>query len=286
MKHDRVIAVLGATGRQGGAVARHLLADGWQVLALTRKPDSDASGVLRSAGARVAGCDMADTDSLIRVFDGVYGVYSVQNPMIAGHEGEVRQGKNVAEAAKATAVQHLVYGSAGPGLRETGVDSWESKLLVADYLRSLDVPLTVLRPMAFMELMTDKDFYPAVSVWHVMPKLAGEHTLIPWLAVDDLGAIAARAFAEPAEFVGAEVPLAAEFCSIDECRRAWAAVRGRSARGFPMPVRLFERFVGKDLTTMWRWLATNHVSADPAATAKLLGRVTTVGQFLARSYGS
>jgi uncharacterized protein YbjT (DUF2867 family) len=134
--------------------------------------------------------------------------------------------------------------------------------------------------MAFMELMTDKDFYPPVSVWHVMPKLAGDRTRIPWLAVDDLGAIAARAFAEPARFAGAELPLAAEFRSIAECREAWTAAKGRRPRGFPMPTWLFERFVGTDLTTMWRWLAKNPVPADPAATAKLLDRVTTVEEFL------
>ncbi|GAA1578698.1 NmrA/HSCARG family protein [Kribbella sancticallisti] len=281
MEHNGVVAVLGATGRQGGAVARHLLVDGWQVRALTRKPDSPASAALRTAGAQVAQCDMADTDSLLRVFEGAYGVFSVQNPMIAGHDGEVRQGRNVADAAKAAGVQHVVYGSAGPGIRGTGVDSWEAKLIIADYLRSLQVPLTVLRPMAFLELMTDKDFYPSVAIWHVMPKLAGDRTLIPWLAVDDLGAAAARVFAEPAGFVGAELPLAAEFRSIEELRDIWATVKGRSPRGFPMPVWLFERFVGTDLTTMWRWLAANPVAADPAATAKVLGRVTTVREFLA-----
>jgi uncharacterized protein YbjT (DUF2867 family) len=279
---DGEIAVLGATGRQGGAVARHLLAAGRPVLALTRDPDSTAGRALQSAGARVARCDMDDADSLHRVFTGVHGVYSVQNPMIAGHEGEIRQGMNVADAARATGVQHVVYGSAGPGLRGTGVDSWESKLVITDHLRASGVPLTVLRPTAFMELMTDKAFYPAVSVWHVMPKLAGDHTPIPWLAVDDLGAIAARAFAEPARFAGAELPLAAEFRSIADCRRAWATAKGRPPRGFPMPVRLFERFVGKDLTTMWRWLANNPVPADPAATAKLLDRVATVEEFLTR----
>lgn len=281
MTQNRLVAVLGATGRQGGAVARHLLADRWRVRALTRNPNSQAARALRTAGAEVAACDMADTRSLLSVFEGAYGVYSVQNPMIAGHEGEVRQGKNVADAADATGVQHVVYGSAGPGLRGTGVDSWESKLIIADYLRASGVHLTVLRPMAFMELMTHKDFYPAVSVWHVMPKLAGDRTVIPWLAVDDLGAVAARVFAEPSVFAGKELGLAAELRSIDECRRAWAGAKGRRPRGFPMPVWLFERFVGTDLTTMWRWLATNQVAVDPAETAKLVGRLTTVEEFLA-----
>lgn len=186
MERDAVIAVLGATGRQGGAVTRHLLADGRRVRALTRNPESAAAKALQSAGAEVARCDMDDVDSLSRVFAGAYGVYSVQNPMIAGHDGEIRQSKNVADAAKATGVQHLVYASAGPGIRGTGVDSWESKLVIADHLTRSGVPLTVLRPTAFMELMTDKDFYPPVAVWHVMPKLAGAQTPIPWLAVNDL----------------------------------------------------------------------------------------------------
>ncbi|MEV4266668.1 NmrA/HSCARG family protein [Kribbella sp. NPDC049584] len=281
MEPNRLVAVLGATGRQGGAVARHLLADGWRVRALTRKPDSLPGRALQAAGAEVAPCDMADTRSLLPAFKGAYGVYSVQNPMTAGHEGEVRQGKNVADAAHAAGVQHVVYGSAGPGLRGTGVDSWESKLVIADYLRDSDLPLTVLRPMAFMELMTHKDFYPAVSVWHVMPKLAGESTRIPWLAVDNLGAVAARAFAEPSVFAGKELALAAELRSIDGCRRAWADAKGRPPRSFRMPVRLFERFVGTDLTTMWRWLAVNQVTVDVAETAKLVGHVTTVEEFLA-----
>lgn len=122
---------------------------------------------------------MADVGALLRVFDGAHGVYSVQNPTIAGFDGEVTQGTNVADAAKGR-------GRATPGLRlgrpgptGTGVDSWESKLIVAAHIRELGIPVTVLRPMAFMELMTDKTFYPPVAVWHLMPRLAGAHTPIP-----------------------------------------------------------------------------------------------------------
>ena len=69
-----------------------------------------------------------------------------------------------------------------------------------------ELPLTVLRPMAFMELMTDKDLYPQVAMWHLMPKLVGRERALPWLAADDLGAIAAKAFADPEQFVGADIP--------------------------------------------------------------------------------
>ncbi|WP_328992734.1 NmrA/HSCARG family protein [Kribbella sp. NBC_01245] len=281
MDDDKLVAVTGATGRQGGAVLRHLLADGWQVRALTRTPNSIRAQALKDLGAEVVACDMADRDSLVKAFAGARGVYSVQNPMIAGFDGEVAQGKNVADAAKAAGVLHVVYGGAGPGLPGTGVDSWESKLIVADYVRELGIPLTVLRPMAFMELMTDKDLYPPVAMWRLMPKFAGADTPIPWLAVDDLGVIAARVFADPETFVGTDLPLAGEIRSVEYCRQTWQRVMGRAPRSFPMPVWLFERFTGKDLTTMWRWLARNEVSVDPQETSALLGSVTTVERFVA-----
>ena len=70
-------------------------------------------------------------------------------------------------------VKHFVYGSAGIGVKDAGIPSWESKLVIEDHIKSLGLPLTVLRPMAFMELMTDKKFFPAVAAWHIMPELMG-----------------------------------------------------------------------------------------------------------------
>ena len=115
--------------------------------------------------------DLDDRRSVAAAFADAYGVFNVQNPMISGIDAEVRHGKNVADAAKEAQVNHLVYGSAGIGVAGTGVGSWESKLVVQAHMEDLGLPLTVLRPMAFMELMTDKAFFPAVAMWHLMPKL-------------------------------------------------------------------------------------------------------------------
>ncbi|HET9517344.1 MAG TPA: NmrA/HSCARG family protein [Actinoplanes sp.] len=278
----RIVAVTGATGRQGGAVARRLLADGWQVRAVTRKPEGQAARALAAAGAEVVRADMLEPDTLLPAFRDAYGVYSVQNFMPGGTESEIKQGRNVADAAKAVGVQHVVYGAAGPRVRGTGIASWESKLTVQAHLRGLDLPLTVLRPMAFMELMTDKDFYPAVSTWSLMPKLMGEDRPVGWICADDLGAVAARAFADPGRFVGAELELVSEVLSIAQCREIWRDVHGRSPRGFPMPVWLFRRFVGDDLLTMWRWLRTAQLEFDPALTRELVPDALTVRQWLAR----
>lgn len=154
----RVVVVTGATGRQGGAVVRHLLAAGWRVRAVTRRPARPPARALADLGAEVVRADMAVPETLAPVFEGAYGAFSVQNAA-----AEAAQGKAVAEAAQAAGVAHLVYASAGPGVPDTGVLAWDRKLLVEAHLRRLGLPATVLRPMALMELMTDPGFSPAAS---------------------------------------------------------------------------------------------------------------------------
>lgn len=281
-EHHSTIVVAGATGRQGGAVARRLLAGGWHVRALTRSPASNAARDLASAGAEVVQADMGDRASLDAAMAGAGGVYSVQNPASGGAESEVRQGRNVADAAHAAGVRHVVYASAPSAETDTGVGWWDSKLAIEDHMRELGLGLTILRPVAFMELMTDKDFYPAVSTWHLMPKLAGATTPIPWIAVDDLAAVAVMAFAEFERFAGRDLPLAAELRSVDECRELYREILGRSPRSLPMPVWMFERVAARELTAMWRRLAASPPPGDPATLRALHPDALTVAEWLRR----
>ena len=160
--------------------------------------------------------------------------------------------------------------------------AWDVKLGVAAHARSCGMPLTVLRPMAFMELMTDKDLYPPVAAWHLMPRLVGEDRPLPWLSAEDLGAIAARAFGDPATYVGMDLGLAADVRTLAQCREVWRRVTGRSPRRIPMPVWLFERFVGPDLTRMWRWLSSHDVEADVTQTRAICADAATVEEFVRR----
>src|SRR5690242_20666201 len=123
-----IILVTGATGQQGGAVTRHLLAQGRRVRALTRAPDKPAARALAGQGAEVVQGDLYDRASLDRALRDVYGVFSVQNFWLpdVGYEGEVRQGKTLADAAKAAGVQHFVYTSVGGAERHTGLSHFES----------------------------------------------------------------------------------------------------------------------------------------------------------------
>ena len=277
-----VIVVTGATGLQGRAVTRHLLQNGWQVRAVTRNPAGEPARALAALGAEVARGDMGDAASLRPIFAGAAGAYSVQNPFIGGPDEEVKQGKTVADVARLSGVRHLVYGSAGIGQPGTGIPSWETKLRVEEHMKGLDLPLTILRPMAFMELMTDKKFFPAMGTWQVMTALTGAARPLPWLCADDLGAIAARVFAAPDQFLGQDLRLASDVRSLAECRALYREALGKNPPRFPMPVWLFQRFgfVGQDLTTMWRWLRTASIDLDTAPTRALHPRARTVRGWL------
>ena len=107
---ERLILVVGATGNQGGAVARSLLDRGFRVRGLTRNPQKPEAQALTEQGAEVVQGDMEDRSAMERVLEGAYGVFSVQNFWEAGYDREVKRGKTVANAAKAAGVEHFDAG--------------------------------------------------------------------------------------------------------------------------------------------------------------------------------
>src|SRR5437667_8711354 len=113
MSADEIILVSGATGRQGGAVINHLLQKNWRVRALTRNPQSRKAVELSGKGVELVRGDMDDCARLKSVIKGAYGVYSVQDFWSVGAKREVQQGKNIADAAATSGVEHFVYASVG-----------------------------------------------------------------------------------------------------------------------------------------------------------------------------
>src|SRR5690348_9440613 len=100
--NDSTILVCGATGRQGGAVARELVRAGFSVRAMTRRPDSLSAKALRGLGAQVVVADLDDVTSIESVLKGVTGIFSVQNfwEKGVGFEGEIRQAATLVGAAE------------------------------------------------------------------------------------------------------------------------------------------------------------------------------------------
>jgi len=279
---DQLIAVCGATGRQGGAVARSLLEEGWNVRAITRRPDRPEARDLAALGSEVVQADMEDVESLRRAFEGAHGVFSVQNGLVSGFDREVIQGRNVADVANQVGVAHLVYASAGTGERGTGISSWEAKLDIEDHMTRLGLPVTGLRPEAFMELMTDKSYYPAVGTWRIWPRMSGEDKGIAWLAVEDVGAVATSVFGQPESYIGRSLTLVADVRSLAECRDIYRDVMDKPPATFPLPVWLFDRFTRGDVTAIWRWVKTGEFELDTAPTRAIHPGALTVREWLVR----
>lgn len=264
---DKQVLIFGATGNVGSAAARELLARGWQVRAVSRNPQSEKAQALAALGAELARADMDDRDSLDAAFDGITRVFSVQNWMTSGADGEIRQGKQVADAAKAAGVTHLVYGSAGVGQPDTGVPHFDCKIVVERYMRDeLGLPVTVVRPGPFMELLTDKAFFPPLAAWGVMPKIVGWETPLPWTAVADIGATIANVFENPDKWIGRDIALISDVASMRDCQRAFKAITGKKPFGVGLPVALFNKMAGPEMVEMWRWLADYLAANDINAT--------------------
>lgn len=113
MAEKKLIAVSGATGAQGGGLARAILADpdgGFAVRAITRNPASDKAKALADAGAEVVSADLDDLASLVKAFSGAYGAYCLTNYW--EHfipQKETAQAANLAKACKEAGVRHAVW---------------------------------------------------------------------------------------------------------------------------------------------------------------------------------
>ena len=230
---NKVVLVTGATGQQGGAVATHLLKDGWDVRALVRDPDKEQAQALLSQGVQLVQGDLYDRASLDRAVDGIYGVFSVQNYWLpdVGYDGEIKQGKLLADAAKDADVEHFVYTSVGAAHRGMGQRHFESKWIIERYLEELDLPHTIVRPAAFMNTLEwaragiSNGLFPS---WGIR-----EDKKAQLIAVDDIGAIVAVVFSDRPSFLGRTLEIAGDELSELEQAEALTKVIGRPVKVEP-----------------------------------------------------
>ena len=225
--NNKIIAVTGATGQQGGAVARKLLVEGWQVRALTRDINKPAAQELKALGAELVAGDMENRAELDAAFKGAYGVFSVQNYWLPNvqYEGEIKQGKNVADAAKAAGVQHLVYSSVGSAHRGMGQKHFDSKWIIEQYIHTLDVQYTILRPAAFMDNNNWSRAY-ILSGTYTGRGLRPEKGL-QTIAVEDIAVFVALAFADKKSYLGKTLELAGDELTENQTAEVFSKVIGR-----------------------------------------------------------
>ena len=258
---DNLVLVTGATGRQGGAVVRYMLPKGWKLRALTRNVDSYPAKELARVGVEVLQGDLEDPASLDRASRGVYGVYSVQDFWSVGARREVMQGKNLADAAKKAGVQHFVYSSVGGAERNTGIPHWESKWQVEKHIRQLNLPTTVFRPAAFMEMYYVLQVEVGILKGKFTDPLRGDKPY-QTIATDDIGAFVALAFDRPSEFVGRQLEIAGSELTNLEAAKVFSRVLGRPVKFSRLPMPIVRLFMSPEFYKMFRWFNEAGFAAD------------------------
>src|SRR5215470_1952154 len=246
------VLVTGATGRQGGAVARSLLAREIPVRALSRNPDKPAARALAKSGAEVVPGDLDDVSSIVRAMKGVSGVFSVQNWWETGARREVQQGKNAADAARQTGVRHFVYSSVGGAERGADITHWKTKWEVENYVHKLGLPATILRPVGFME----NYYIPAVEKGIIGGKLLDSiRADKPYQLIcsDDIGAFAALAFARPEKLIGRAVEIAGDELTNPQIAATFSRVMGRPVKFRKLPLFMTRVVLGKEFYEMFKW---------------------------------
>ena len=263
----RTILVTGATGKQGGAVADHLLKQGWNVLGLTRSPGKDAALALEKKGAGIVEGDLDDPASLRETLNNVYGVYSVQNSWEHGVEKEREQGKMLADEARRAGVSHFVYSSVGSAHRATGIPHFDSKWDIEEHIRSTGINYTILRPVFFMENLLMPDTLSAIGSGSLPLGLVPEKPL-QMISVNDIGAFAALVFKKPSEFGKREIDIAGDELTGPRMAGILGRVLERDIVYQQTPIEQIRAF-SEDYALMVEWFNAKGYEADISALRKL-----------------
>lgn len=252
MAERKIIAVVGATGAQGGSLARAILDDpegGFVVRALTRNPQGESARELAGRGAEVVEADMDDVQSMTRALQGAHGAFFVTNfweHMSPEKEGQ--QAKNLAEAAKAAGVHHVVWSTLDDSRKFVPLDDdrmptlqgkykvphFDAKGEADEHFRQAGVPTTFLLTTFYWENMIGFGLGPKRGEDGVLAlglpmgdrKLAG-------LAVEDIGKTAYGIFQAGDRLIGKTVGVAGEALTGKEMADKMSRALGEEVRYAP-----------------------------------------------------
>ena len=247
------VLVTGATGKQGGALARLLLKREHRVLAFVRSPDSPAAEELAQRGAELVTGDFDEPESLERAMGGVDAVFAMATPFGGGGlEGEVRHGRHLIDAAKLARVRHFVYSSVAGADQNTGIPHFDTKHVVEEHLRRSSLPYTIVAPVFFMENFLG-DTYVQQMREGVLSLPLPPHQGLQMVSMADLAAFCARVMEWPEELFGKRFEVASDEVTGEQAAALLAYVSGHKLHYEETPLEAV-RSANEDLGRMFEWL--------------------------------
>jgi uncharacterized protein YbjT (DUF2867 family) len=253
MTEQKVIAVVGATGSQGGGLVRAILADPsreFAVRALTRDPRSGKAQELAAAGAEVVEVDLDDQASVRKAFDGAYGAYVVTNYWVqrtaeedaarTRAQMELEQAANAAWAAKEAGVRHVIWSTledTRPHFGDDGrvpslddgrftVPHFDAKGEANDLFVKYDVPTTFLQTTFYFDSLAGPMAPARNAAGKLILTLPMDDEPLSGIASEDIGKTALGIFKRGTEFVGKTVSIAGDHLTGDQYAAALTEVLG------------------------------------------------------------
>ena len=275
-KEKRLILVTGATGHQGGAAIHHLRQKNFPLRAVTRDLGQPKTRSLVNQGVEIVRADLEDPESLTKALDGTYGVYSVQSHA-AGVESEVRQGINLADAAKRLRISHFVYSSVASADKNTGIPHFDSKFRIEEHIRATGLPFSIIRPVFFMENWLGMK--SGIDTGTLALPLRPE-TRLQMIAVDDIGAFISLAFEHPGKWNGRTMDIAGAELSMAELVQVFTRVSGREVRYRQVPWDQFEKQLGPEMAKMYKWFEDGGPHVDIASVEREYPRLTSFERWI------
>jgi uncharacterized protein YbjT (DUF2867 family) len=245
--NQRKILVTGATGQQGGSLARLLLQKKHKVYALTRNTQSASAQDLRNKGANIVKGDLDDSDSLERAVKDVESVFLMGTPFEDGAEGEIRRGKLMADVAKENKVEHLVYSSVANADKKTGIPHFESKYKVEQHIKNLGIPHTIIGPTFFMENLLG----PGLEKSQLALPLSLSTTL-QQSALQNIAEFSALVLERHKTFVGKRIDIASDEVTGEQDAEILSNELGQRIRYVSIPLEQVYQ-ANEDMARMYEW---------------------------------
>ena len=258
------VLVSGATGQQGGALARVLLERGHSVRAFVRSPDSPEAKELERRGAELARGDFDEPSTLEEAARDTDALFIVATPFEAGMEAETRHGIAAANAAKAAGVSHLVYSSVADADKDTGIPHFDSKRKVEEHIEGLGIPYTIVAPVYFMENLRAPWNLPQLKEGRLPMALPASRPL-QQVALSDIATFTAVVLENREAFLNRRVDIASDELSGEEVAEVLTRVTGRGVHYVELPLKQVRQAVGEDGARMFEWFDEVGYSADIAA---------------------
>ena len=252
--------MIGATGQQGGSVARQLLEKGHRVRAFTRNADSSAARQIESLGAELAEGDAEDRESVIRAAVGVDAVYAMTTFFESGLEAEVRQGRTIADAVKAAGVDHFLYASVANADRSTGIPHFDSKYEIEKHIKLLGIPHTIVAPVYFSENLLSPWTLPGLVQGTLAVPLPPDRPL-QQIPVQDISSFVALVLENPGRFLDKRIDIASDELTGKRAAEIVSSASGRQIEYVQQPIAEVYK-MSPDAAKMSEWFDEVGYSSD------------------------